>query len=205
MPAETKAAAAPAAAKKPPTQPHVQVPPEGEAPARRKAAQTFSGNSKAADEPAARPVPASSGRLECPVCGGKVKPPMGAGPGKPMKCPLCMASFPIPAGYKPESVFAPGATSDNEPEPEPEPAPMSAAPMPMSSSGGVVAFTGSPADMGFSDPVLASAPAAARLDAPSSAGYKSSGEPSMLVPWIVFGVSAAIFISLLVLWRVMEH
>jgi DNA-directed RNA polymerase subunit M/transcription elongation factor TFIIS len=120
----------PAAAKAPGTLPEVRLPAEGQkpgaTPGKRKAAQTFAGNTTAANEapPLEEVKPTPPGRLECPVCGGMVKPPAGSGPGKPMKCPLCTASFPVPAGYKAESAKpAPAPTADTEPDEEKPAAP----------------------------------------------------------------------------------
>lgn len=183
------------------TLPSVQLPPEGqkaEAP-RRKAAETFPGNSMPADL-TADDKPAAPRRLECPVCGGTVRPPLGISTGKPVKCPLCTAVFPMPAGFKAEPVanHAPVEEHRAAPAPSPTVAPAGFAP---------AASSLAPPPPGEATEEAAqestSAPAEPSADSP---GHKarSAAEPSLTMAWIVFGLSVTLFVGLLVLWRLLE-
>jgi prepilin-type N-terminal cleavage/methylation domain-containing protein/prepilin-type processing-associated H-X9-DG protein len=76
----------------------------------------------APDSEPAEEKPAVPSRLECPVCGGLVKPPAGSGPGKPVKCALCTASFRVPAGYTAEPAAKPPVDALTVPDEEMRPA-----------------------------------------------------------------------------------
>jgi DNA-directed RNA polymerase subunit M/transcription elongation factor TFIIS len=186
---------------------------------RRKAAETFAGNTRAPELPPAlskQPLPS---KLECPVCGGMVKVPPDSGAGKPLKCQLCTASFPVPSMYKAAPKSAPAA--------KPEPAKSFSSPPPPPPSFGMsdlspardLASPSTPVDLGSSGSSGfgggsgsgfggESAPPRSESSEGSEVTYNApasddDGQPTTLT-WIVFGISATIFVSLFVLWRLAE-
>jgi hypothetical protein len=137
-----------------------------------------------------------------------VKPPADIGVGKAIKCPMCTAVVPIPVGYKPESPFVPTPSPEVDEGPE-----TPSAPAAVNHSFSQPAWSPPPVSAPLADSGFSSAPAAtATATAPStttSAVTETShhSEPdteNLRTAWIVFGLSAGLFVVLLVLWGLAE-
>jgi hypothetical protein len=121
---------------------------------------------------------------------------------------MCTAPVPIPVGYKPESPFVPTPSPEVDPEPE-----TPSVPAAVNHSFSQPAWSAPPAsapppDSGFSSAPAATATATAPTTTASAFTETSDhSEPAvenLRTAWIVFGLSAGLFVVLLVLWGLAE-